>query len=723
MRKAGFTALTIAILLNAGCAYFNTFYNARLYYGRASRATERNQTDKLDNEEQTNYQKAVDKALLLLENFPNSKWADDALFLLGKSYFHLRDYTLAERRLNELISEYPGSPFVADAKFTLARTKVATERFREAESDFANLLRQNLSKKKIAEIIYHQAKLYERERDFAKAIETYADVLKADAQTWGTRVWYAVGNAYDTLGVFDKASDAYRQVLKFNPTAEAEFESQFRLARSEKNQGRLDEAIKMLERLQGDEKYKARVPQLRLETADCLNRKGDVNGAMLTYQDVVQSNPNTDAAAEAYWWISNIYETERRDYDRAVDGYSQVRKQSARSPFADSADVKGRDILRLQALVKVVGMALRGEKGEGVEVGSMAQEDTLNRVKTDTLPSVQPSDPVRAATANETGPGMGSVPATGLNPDKPPAIAENPELKSFNKDELDKNLFLLGELYMFRFALPDSALGCFGLLTQRFPKSSYTPQALYNMGYLYDTVARDSAGADSCYRILYRGFPDTPQARGVLKRLRIERVFTAEDSAWNAFTEAERSYWSNSDPNAAVKQYAALRGRFPKTQAAPKALYSEGWLYEHALDSLERAAAAYDSLVTRYPSSPYAAKVKTKLDLYKMEKSKPVPAAAPDILQPVKTTEPVRDATADSTMVRGPLETSPEEPELRPGGLRPDGLRPDGLRPDGLRQQDLRQQGLRQQGLRPQKPDSAKSQAKPDSVKKIDLLR
>lgn len=621
--------LPVLAVLFGGCAYFNTFYNAKMYYNRAAKLTEKDRIGSTSSQAQNDYQLAVEKALLLLENYPNSKWEDDALLLLGKSYYRLKDYPSGERRLTELIAGYPSSQWLTEAKFWMAKVKASTGRYSEAENDILELTSKKISKKYKGEILLFQGQLYESRREFEKAIESYRQALDADAGTWGAKAWYGIGSDYDSLGSFDQSAAAFRQVLKFSPDPEMEFDAQFRSARAQKKLGVYNEAIRTLEKMQADEKNKTKNPVIRLEIADCLNLKGDIDGALVTYQDIVQSNPNTEYSAESLYWIGDLYEKDKNDYDRALESYSQVKKQGVRSVYTDSAEIRGRDILRLNALRQVIQMAVRGEKGDAIEVGSIGGADT----GIDTLiaaardSSLKTGTPDVLSMQNQKPPSGSDDPIDDAPTKKiqtPAPIAENPELKSFNKDEFDKNLFLLAELYLFRFQIPDSALVNYNQLTNRFPDSPFTPQALYNMGYLFDNSIRDSSRADSCYKILVKRHPDSPYARGVLKRLKLERIASQEDSAAQIFDSAEKMLFTDKNPDRSVREYLSIWKRFPKTEIAPKALYSAGWVYENALNFPDQAFILYDSLMSRYPGSPYSGKVQKKVEAVKTEKSKPV---------------------------------------------------------------------------------------------------
>ena len=116
-------------LIFVGCAYFNTFYNAKQYYKKAYHETKKNLTDKPTANENKFYQEAIDRSLTLIVKYPNSNYIDDALLLAGKSYYYRQEYFQAKRKFLELLSNYPDSPFADEAKLWMARTQFALDEF------------------------------------------------------------------------------------------------------------------------------------------------------------------------------------------------------------------------------------------------------------------------------------------------------------------------------------------------------------------------------------------------------------------------------------------------------------------------------------------------------------------------------------------------------------------------------------------------------------------
>lgn len=91
MTRRGRTLLLCVPLL-AGCVYFNALYNARQRLADGERARQAGRAD----EARAAYDDAVRKAASSYRREPDGRWADDALYVLGRAY--LRQGRLVEAR-------------------------------------------------------------------------------------------------------------------------------------------------------------------------------------------------------------------------------------------------------------------------------------------------------------------------------------------------------------------------------------------------------------------------------------------------------------------------------------------------------------------------------------------------------------------------------------------------------------------------------------------------
>jgi len=125
-------ALAVIVLpLGGGCAYFNTLYNANGKFDEAQDIKRRADPErpKITTQEQRLYDEAFEKAARVVKFYPDSKWVDDALLLMGKSAFENGDYAKAERKFDEILQFYPKSNLTTETLLWQGRTYVATRAY------------------------------------------------------------------------------------------------------------------------------------------------------------------------------------------------------------------------------------------------------------------------------------------------------------------------------------------------------------------------------------------------------------------------------------------------------------------------------------------------------------------------------------------------------------------------------------------------------------------
>jgi hypothetical protein len=91
----------LALFLVAGCGYFNSLYNANRSFAAAERASRGGDRATAARE----YRAAIDRAAVSYRKYPDSRWADDALLLLGRARFALGEYTAAAAAMRTLLEQ------------------------------------------------------------------------------------------------------------------------------------------------------------------------------------------------------------------------------------------------------------------------------------------------------------------------------------------------------------------------------------------------------------------------------------------------------------------------------------------------------------------------------------------------------------------------------------------------------------------------------------------
>ena len=77
--------------------------------------------------------KCIERCAKILTYYPNSKWADDVVFLSGKCFYAKEEINQAEIKFKELINFYPESEYVPESEVFLG--KIALERDDDVEAE------------------------------------------------------------------------------------------------------------------------------------------------------------------------------------------------------------------------------------------------------------------------------------------------------------------------------------------------------------------------------------------------------------------------------------------------------------------------------------------------------------------------------------------------------------------------------------------------------------
>jgi tetratricopeptide (TPR) repeat protein len=184
----------LVFLFFSGCVYYNTFYNAQKYY------------------DEKNYNKSIEKCKKILDKHRDSKYADDALFIMGKSYYYLKNFDEARVNLKKLIEDFPTSPFRDEGYLFLG--KIALEK---KDLDGAILFLDKASSSDDSEIKIETFKtklgLYLIMDNPQKAIEEGEKIIDKYGGH-SEEVYFIIGSANREIGNQEKALEMYKKALK-----------------------------------------------------------------------------------------------------------------------------------------------------------------------------------------------------------------------------------------------------------------------------------------------------------------------------------------------------------------------------------------------------------------------------------------------------------------------------------------------------------------------------
>ncbi|MBU0982925.1 MAG: tetratricopeptide repeat protein [candidate division Zixibacteria bacterium] len=351
LRIALLIGLMATLGLGSGCGvYFNTFFNAR----KAFNSAEKTRRDSKTNRGGTNdYNTAITKCLKVVDNYPNSKYYDDALYMLGVSYFHTNQYGKAERRLRELLANYEDSKFARQANLYLAKSKLELGEVEEAMAVFQEIFAADYDRAFKGEAAmglgqYHfDAGDYDLSRQYLLAVRdslgTDLDKLKAQM---------LVADGYFERYKFADALGAYIQALGMNPDKDQRYHALLRAALSSYRTQRIDAGMAYLDELIEDELYFDSLGILKLTVGMGYEYDEDLELAEVTYLDVAEKSENRLWQADAYHRLGLMYQFTYDDLEQAKEYYDLAVAATRSSEAGRDALQRSSDIGKIETFAQ-----------------------------------------------------------------------------------------------------------------------------------------------------------------------------------------------------------------------------------------------------------------------------------------------------------------------------------------------------------------------------------
>ena len=338
--------LLIVASFTSGCSvYFNTFFNTKKAFNAAEKA--RSASPRAGAGEK-DYQKAIEKALKIVENYPNSKYYDDAVYILGVSYYYTRQYGKAERRFRELLANYPNSKYTKEVNLYLAKSKLALGDMDNSLVIFGQVFDSDYDKKYKAEAARalgthnFETKDYDQARRYFIALrDSLGDaVAKCEAQIY-------IADGYFESFQFQDALGAYLQLLGMSPDKDQKYHALYRAGICSFRLQRIDAGLGYLDQLAKDQLYFDSLGILKLTMAEGYEYDDDLAQAEALYDEVAATSEKAKWQAFAYYRLGLIYQVDYDQLSKAKEYYDKSAEADKSSQVRSDAITRSSDIGKL----------------------------------------------------------------------------------------------------------------------------------------------------------------------------------------------------------------------------------------------------------------------------------------------------------------------------------------------------------------------------------------
>jgi tetratricopeptide (TPR) repeat protein len=684
--------------------YFNLYYNTLDSFELAEEAINLQERSIFATEDLSvpaaanqHLTKVIEKTSKILQFHSNTAYVDDALLMLGKSFFYQKNYLKALRKFQELEATQPESDLLLENELWIGKTLMRLKEYDNALTTLASVRQKAaeegedevLSESYIEEIIYNVTR-----ENYKEAIRLSDELIPvAVSGEQQAEVYYEKGNFYLKLDDPQNALLSYQKVNDFSPEYRVQLNSNIALGRSLRNLGRNEEALEIFENMRLEDKYKDNYDVVDYEIGLTYYEMDEVEESLeaLAYVDTAYTTSQISGLAR--YQMGMLFENKIMNFDSASVYYQKA--ASSQLPSTRVKEIHGRNQLFIK--YKDITGRIKDADKQLMYINDPEAFVRDSIVYYDSLKTLAALDSVRKGEEQRTG--RSTPQTTGRQPDnrqsnlrqQPPPVRPRITADSVNTI-LTRNKFDLANLYFGEMNKPDSASKIFTEILNDTSASEYHSRTMYALGNYYLT-AGDSASADSLFNYIYNNFRNEQVANAAALRIDKPLLNVTYDPAEDVYAEAEH-LWLNNKFDSALVFYKQVYEEYPRSSYAPKALLASGMILENDLDRMDSAAAVYDSIAAKYPGSQYALKISPKLIAYKQEQMKrqraiedSIKAAnqAADTLDASDTPVAIPDSLSEADRIKLEIEKAQQD-NTEVETERPDSLKIDVIRPDTLQQ-------------------------------------
>jgi len=330
-------------------AYYNTFYNARESFKSGLKKVE-DQLVGIDPSEPVrihpppnkagydDFQNAIDKGARVLRKFPESKWVDDAILLIGKSNYYRQEFYSALQKFEELMNAGSSPKMISLSIIWKSRTQLDLKQYTAGISYAESELEQYPAKwprKYRGEIQALAGQHHAMLDNWGEAVDYLFDATaNIEEKSLLSRTYFLLGQVLERQGRYGEAFNAFREVENKFPDFEYLYWSQFKQADIARKANRFDLALDIFQTLRNDDKNLDRRGELLFEIARTHEMMGDHKQAEKMFKTLLygtESQQPRALKADIYFRLGKIYSGQYNKYQVAAayfDSSSAIKSSS-----------------------------------------------------------------------------------------------------------------------------------------------------------------------------------------------------------------------------------------------------------------------------------------------------------------------------------------------------------------------------------------------------------
>jgi len=233
----------------------------------------------------------------VIEKYPKSELADDALYGMGETFYRMEQYDFAMRKFWDLLRSYPRSEFAPHTRFMIGASRFNQKNYSKAIENCQIFFRRYPRSRLVTSIRYLMAESLKSLGENEEAIENYRVIIASFTSAGAAEMEFLTGELVRL--------SQYKLVYLYTSMGEY--------------QKSLDEGRRFLEKYSGSEGWK----DILLLKGLCLQKLGRYSEAESAYQSVFNIAPDSEVGGKALYLLGLTY-YEQEDYQSLITSYRNL---------------------------------------------------------------------------------------------------------------------------------------------------------------------------------------------------------------------------------------------------------------------------------------------------------------------------------------------------------------------------------------------------------------
>lgn len=526
-------------------AYFNTFYNAEEYFKQAEISRIENQGLALPKFAKENYEKVIEKATTVLDEYPEFNKRKSAYLMLVQSQFHLEKYREANFSLQKMDEE-----FKKDSKndyiFWASMIKWKEGKVQPAIDDLENLLNAEINEELKVKVFMAVAEIY-FDQNMTIVSMNYLEqaALKSQKKTEKGQIYTRIADLSFADKDYDRALVAYQEVIKYSQSKKHIQEAHLRSVQIYRLQDKLEMATNLVKEMLLDENYTNIYNGLELELAKLYQRQGMELESRNRLESIVQDYQQTKESSEAYFMLGEIFINQEWDLETALKHFEMVGKEFKGSAFLNTSNIR----------IKEINAYLKTYDEYQIWMERITKIDSSG----------------------------------------------NYQLTIEEETNLASVLYGMAELELFHFGRKDSGVTYLDELIDKAPRSSLMPKALFAKSSVHFGKG-DYITANALRDRIVNEYPKTDYAFAVIKK---DSTFSSKKSISDRKLLTAEKKWIE-DPILGIDNYKEIVSSDTISEASVRAALFLAHQYDYQISKIDSAIKYYEWIIRYHQGSEQA---------------------------------------------------------------------------------------------------------------------